>query len=168
MTPEGLHDFAWNVVWPLLLSVLLGGLLGLERELHGKPAGLRTHVLVSLGAAAFTLITFSIYAGILDARPDPARVDPLRLVAGIIGGIGFLGAGSIIRDRERGSVEGLTTAGSIWLAGGIGLACGADRPGIAAATVTLALLVLVGLGRLERWLRRWRAAPKGDRASPFD
>lgn len=144
------------------LAVVLAGLLGWEREWQSKPAGLRTHMIVSLGAASFTLVTLQLYAGLISDPSAATRVDPLRLVEGVIGGIGFLGAGSIIRGR--GSVEGLTTAASIWLVGSVGVACGAGQLGLAAVVVGFALAVLVGLGFVERRLRRSvaeRAASSG-------
>lgn len=137
---------------PLLVALALGALIGWEREWRRKPAGLRTHMLVSLGAAAFTLVTFEIYESVLRAGGETSRVDPLRIAQGVIGGIGFLGAGSIIRDQ--GSVHGLTTAGSVWLAGAVGLACGARDYAIAGTATGLALAVLVGFGLLERYVFR--------------
>jgi putative Mg2+ transporter-C (MgtC) family protein len=125
------------------LAVLLAGALGLERELVGKPAGLRTHMMVALGAAAFTLITLQIYGAV---AATALRSDPLRIVEGVIGGIGFLGAGTII--RSRGSVEGITTAASIWVVGGIGLACGAGFFREAAIVTAMALIIVSGVGLL--------------------
>lgn len=141
-------SFGRETLLPLALALLLGGILGWEREASHKPAGFRTHVLVCLGAASFTLVTLAFHERALAAGGEVTRSDPLRLVAGVIGGIGFLGAGSILR-RESG-VEGLTTAGNIWLTGAVGVACGASLFGIAAATVAFALLTLTGLDLLER------------------
>lgn len=139
---------AWTVAAPLLAALALGAVIGWEREWRQKPAGLRTHMLVSLGAASFTLVTFSIYESVLAAGDGPSRVDPLRIVEGVIGGIGFLGAGAIIRDR--GSVEGLTTAGTIWLSGSLGLACGSRHYTIAVISMALAIVALVVFGLFER------------------
>src|SRR2546426_8834199 len=100
----------------LCLAALLGGLVGLERETHSQPAGLRTHMIVSLGACLMMLV--SIYM----TKLDPARADPGRIAAQVVTGIGFLGAGAIMRFGM--SVKGLTTAASLWTAAGIGLAAG--------------------------------------------
>lgn len=138
----------------LALAVLLGGLLGLEREWRRKAAGLRTHMVVALGAATFTVVGAEVYAGVIEAGPEVARVDLLRVAAAVIGGLGFLGAGSIIQGR--GSIEGLTTAGSIWLVGAVGVAAGAGEYVTALAAVVLGLLVLSPVDLLERRLRRGR------------
>jgi putative Mg2+ transporter-C (MgtC) family protein len=128
-------------------SALLGLVLGLERELRGKEAGLRTHMLVSLGAASFMLIgTEVLYA---TATGDPsASVDPTRVIQGVTGGIGFLGAGSIIRGN--GSIEGITTGAGIWTAGSIGLACGFGDLILASMITGFALVIVVVLGFFER------------------
>src|SRR4051794_31849808 len=97
-----------NLAVQLLLAAALGALIGLERELHGHPAGMRTHLLVCLGSAMFTVV--SIY-GFLD-DPGGANVDPTRIAAQVVTGIGFLGAGAIIQYGT--SIRGLTTAGSLW------------------------------------------------------
>src|SRR5690349_6767845 len=112
----GMHFQAnsmWGFTLSLLLSVVLGGLIGLERELHGHPAGLRTHILVCMGSALITLV--SVYS----ANLNGVRSDPTRISAQIVTGIGFLGAGAII--REGGSIRGLTTAASLWTTAAIGL-----------------------------------------------
>ena len=103
----------WELAVRLLAAGILGGLIGLQRELAGKPAGLRTHFLVSLGCALFTVAS-------LEGFPS---ADPARVAAGIVTGIGFLGAGAIIRGGE-GIVVGLTTAASVWAVAAIGLAVG--------------------------------------------
>jgi putative Mg2+ transporter-C (MgtC) family protein len=126
-------------------ALLAGAILGLNRDLRGKPAGLRTHALVSLGAALLTLVALQVGAG-------PSGVDPsavTRVVQGIITGIGFLGAGVILRDDSRQTVRGLTTAASIWLVAGFGVACGAGLWVTTALALGLTLLVLVFGGRLE-------------------
>jgi len=104
----------WEIAVRLFLSAILGGLIGLERESHGRPAGLRTHILVCLGSCLVMMI--SIY-GFRFGKGDPAR-----LAAQVVSGIGFLGAGTIL--REGASVKGLTTAASLWVVAGIGLAMG--------------------------------------------
>lgn len=133
------------------LALVLGILIGWEREAHNKPAGLKTMSLVALGSAAFTLITFEIYQAVLRVNPQ-SNSDPIRLVEGIIGGIGFLGAGAIIQGR--GSVHGVTTAAGIWITGAIGIACGGGHYFLAVLTWLLTLLVLLPLKFFEKKLLR--------------
>lgn len=126
----------------LLLAVALAGLLGANRERADKPAGLRTHMLVALGSASFTFIGFGIGA---DTDEPALRPDPSRVIQGVVGGLGFLGAGSIIKDARvhgEGNVYGLTTAASIWVAGAIGVAAGAGAYTAAIATAVAGLIVL--------------------------
>lgn len=120
-------------------AFILGGAVGLERESAQRPAGFRTHTLVSVGAALVMVLSESI-----------AGADPARLAAQVVSGIGFLGAGTILREGP--TVRGLTTAASLWVVAAIGLACGAgffQGAGLAAALVIIALVPLV---RLERWV----------------
>ena len=121
-----------QMILRLLLAAALGAIIGYQRERAGKPAGLRTHVLICVGAALFTIS--SLYG--FGAAADPARV-----AAGIVVGIGFLGAGAIIR-RGEGVVEGLTTAATIWAVAGIGLAAGAGLYLLSAVTTVVILIVL--------------------------
>lgn len=127
----------------LVSAILLGGLIGFEREAHERPAGMRTHMLVSFGAALFTLCSYSI-AGIY--------WDPGRISAQIVTGVGFLGAGTIIRQGV--AVRGLTTAASIWTVAAIGLACGigGDMLYIAAISSVLGFATLTLIRRVERYL----------------
>jgi len=120
----------------LLLAVVLGILVGTEREMVHKPAGLRTHALVSLGACLFTVV--SIYH---------FNMDPARIAAGIVAGIGFIGAGSII--AEKGHVQGVTTAASLWCVAAIGLAVGVGAYVLAVVSSALVFGVL-WLGKVER------------------
>lgn len=139
---------AVQIVIRLFLAFLLGGLIGLERELHGRAAGLRTHILVCLGSALIMLTSmylFYLYRGI-------ATVDPSRIAAGVITGVGFLGAGTILRFRA--SVRGLTTAASLWAVAGIGLAVGSGFYLGAYTTAALVLFVLFFLTKMERSLMR--------------
>jgi len=131
----------------LLAAAGLALLLGLERELRGKPAGLRSHMLVSLGAAAFIIMGMHILLATAEGDPS-ARIDPTRIVEGLIGGIGFLGAGCII--QSRGNVQGITTGASIWIAGAIGVACGIGTLALAGMVTLLALIIVTVLGRFER------------------
>ena len=121
-----------EMILRLLLAVALGAVIGYQRERTGKPAGLRTHILICVGAALFTVV--SLYG--FGAAADPARV-----AAGIVAGIGFLGAGAIIR-REEGTVAVLTTAATIWAVAGIGLAAGAGLYLVSAVTTAVILIVL--------------------------
>lgn len=122
-----------EMVLRLLLASALGAIIGYQRERAGKPAGLRTHVLICIGAALFTVA--SLYG--FGATADPARV-----AAGIVAGIGFLGAGAIIH-REGGLVAGLTTAATIWAVAAVGLAAGAGLYLVSAVTTILILIVLL-------------------------
>jgi putative Mg2+ transporter-C (MgtC) family protein len=127
----------------LILSVFLSGLIGLERQIHRRSAGLRTHILVSLGSSLImltSLFVFDIYKGAVG-------LDPARIAAGVITGIGFLGAGTIIREREN--VKGLTTAASLWLVAAIGLAVGIGFYTASIITTVLALVVLLFLRYAE-------------------
>lgn len=130
----------------MLAAIILGALIGLERELSNKPLGLRTNILICLGACIFTIA--SIQLGVLfESSAD-------RIAAQVVGGVGFLGAGAIIRDR--GTVQGATTAATIWLVASLGVACGAGFFFIAAVGTALTLFVLFGLHPFERWLARYR------------
>ncbi|MGX5913784.1 MgtC/SapB family protein [Aliidiomarina sp. Khilg15.8] len=131
----------------LAVAAGLALFLGLERELHGKPAGLRSHMLVSLGSATFIIIGLSILFATAEGDPS-ARIDPSRVVEGVIGGIGFLGAGSIIRSGAQ--IQGITTGASIWLAGAIGVSAGINNFPLAIMVTVIALIIMTGLGRFER------------------
>lgn len=132
----------------LFVALLLGAIAGCDRERWGKPAGLKTFALVSLGAATFTLVSLEFMS---EADATGGRgYDPLRLVAGIVGGIGFLGAGTII--HSGGDVEGVTTAAGIWIVGAIGVACGAGYYVIALMAFGGVLLVWLPIGYVQhRW-----------------
>jgi putative Mg2+ transporter-C (MgtC) family protein len=130
---------ATRIVIRLLLAALLGGVLGYERERKGKAAGMRTHMLVSMGAALFVLVPQ--LGGM--ALPDLSRV-----LQGIVAGVGFLGAGAIIKQRSEEDVQGLTTAAGIWMTAAIGVACGMGRETTALLSTLMALGVLAVLPRL--------------------
>lgn len=136
-----------DLVTRLGLATLVGMVIGLEREWRQKPAGLRTHMLVSLASAAFTIITFELFQASPQMAPD-SKGDPVRVIEGVIAGVAFLGAGTIIQGR--GEVKGLTTGASIWLAGATGLACGGGYYIVAGVTVGLAVVILALLGLLQR------------------
>jgi putative Mg2+ transporter-C (MgtC) family protein len=127
---------------PLLLAVACGFTIGLEREFKRKAAGLRTNILICLGAAIFTLISQRL------AGPQDSIT---RIAAQIVTGVGFLGAGAIIQDR--GGVHGLTTAAIIWLAASIGMACGARLYYLAIISTVLAIAVLIGMAQIEKFIR---------------
>ncbi|WP_309045540.1 MgtC/SapB family protein [Marinobacter sediminicola] len=130
----------------LLAAAGLALLLGLEREFRGKAAGLRSHMLVSLGASAFIIMGMHILFATAEGDPS-ARIDPTRIVEGVVGGIGFLGAGSII--QSRGSIQGITTGASIWISGAIGVACGLGIFALAGMVTLMALVILSVLGRFQ-------------------
>lgn len=122
-------------------ALIIGSILGLNRELHGKPAGLRTHALVTLGAAVATIVVLKSPTGLVAAEQNAIG----RVVQGILTGVGFLGAGVILRD-PAGHVTGLTTAATVWMCAVLGLVCGLGYWGILGITVVLTTLVLL-LGR---------------------
>jgi putative Mg2+ transporter-C (MgtC) family protein len=125
----------------LFAAVVLGGLVGAEREWVGKAAGLRTHMLVSLGAALFVLAP---------AEAGLAEGDRSRIIQGIAAGIGFIGAGTILKRADREEIQGLTTAASIWLTAGIGVAVAVGPLWLPVVCVLCALLILYVLGAIER------------------
>ncbi|MGH7796691.1 MAG: MgtC/SapB family protein [Candidatus Binatia bacterium] len=138
------HDF-WRVVVRLTMAMLFGAVIGVQRERSGKPAGVRTHMLVASGSALFVLGPMEF--GMIS--------DPLsRVIQGLITGIGFLGAGAILKLEEKRQIEGLTTAAGIWMTAGIGLAIGLGRFGLALVSVALAWFVLAAVKRIEYWLNR--------------
>jgi putative Mg2+ transporter-C (MgtC) family protein len=140
--------FDTDIALRLITAVVVGGLLGLNRELRHKPAGLRTHALVGLGAAVVTsLVAWNTQTDSITHVDATSRV-----IQGILTGIGFLGAGVILRTQNGQTVHGLTTAASIWMAACIGCACGCGAWMISACAFALVLLVLIYGGPLERWL----------------
>jgi putative Mg2+ transporter-C (MgtC) family protein len=151
----------------LVVATVIGTALGLNREIHGKPAGMRTHALVALGASLITLISLELATS--GTRVDGGAV--LRVIQGLMAGIGFLGGGVILRDDSHQSVHGLTTAASIWVVACLGVACGAGQWLTALTALVLTLMVLILLGRVEKSVIRWfnRRQPPVDatpRASP--
>jgi putative Mg2+ transporter-C (MgtC) family protein len=144
----------------LLAATLLSGLIGLERERGERAAGLRTHALVGLGSCLVMIVSaFGFY----DWNYSPGALDPSRIAAQVISGIGFLGAGVIIFQRDGGVVRGLTTAASVWVVAAIGLAVGGGMYITAAAATAISLLILAGLKPLERRVVRRRPAAVGAR-----
>jgi putative Mg2+ transporter-C (MgtC) family protein len=142
-----------DYVWRLLLAAGLGAVLGLEREYRQKPAGLRTNILIAIGSALFTIISVSMTAG---------TGDPSRVAGQIVTGIGFLGGGAIMRNRD--TVHGMTTAATIWVNAAIGIGCGVGQFQLAFAATALTLVVLVVLPPIEIYFERRAGWP--DRHRP--
>lgn len=136
------HLVWWDILLRLVLSILLGGLLGWNRESAHKPAGVRTHILVCLGSALVMVVSIELYLNFSSPGMDPGRI-----AANIVSGIGFLGAGAIIHT-SGGLIRGLTTAASIWMAAAIGMACGGGMFWVALMGALLALVVLT----VVKWL----------------
>jgi putative Mg2+ transporter-C (MgtC) family protein len=128
------------------MAVVAGCLIGLDRELRNKPAGMRTHILISLAAALFTLITFELHTQFA-GQDGEVTADPIRIIEAVTAGVAFLAAGAII--QSRGNVQGLTTGANMWLAGALGVACGAGYYVLALIGTVFALIVLVVLGKLQ-------------------
>lgn len=154
-------DVTWMEMLSLCMAVVFGATIGLEREIRKKSVGLRTNTLICLGAAIFTVVSRQMAVSFGES--------PTRIAAQIVGGIGFLGAGAIIRDR--GSVQGATTAATIWLVASIGMACGAGFLVLATASTGLTILVLLGLSPIEKRLSHYRqaaltSAESEERAAP--
>ena len=140
------------------IAVLIGGVVGWNRKLNEKPAGLRTHALVTLGATLITIASLTLSPGGVVAAPDALS----RVIQGIITGIGFLGGGLIIRDAVSIKVYGLTTAATIWCAAGLGIICGLGYWRFMLLSAGMVLLILIVGGPLEKHsVRLWRKWFKG-------
>ena len=133
----------------LIGAAILGASIGLEREWRDHPAGMRTHLLVSLGAAAFTVLSIEAFKG--------PGADPARIAAQIVTGIGFLGAGAILKHGA--AIKGLTTAASLWVVAAVGMAAGAGAWGVALATTLIVLVSLWPLREIERRFLERRDRP---------
>ena len=140
----------------LLAAVVLGSAVGINRDLHRKPAGLRTLAVVALGAAGFTLAAL-IFG---EEGDDPAAVS--RAIQGIAAGVGFLGAGVIIRDAPEGTVHGLTTAASLWATTGIGIGCALGQWRVVVPTFALIIAILVLGGWIEKTIEARFKRREGD------
>jgi putative Mg2+ transporter-C (MgtC) family protein len=164
VTPELTIETQIDLAIRLTVGLVLGAIIGFERELHRQPAGFRTHSLVSLGAALFTVVSAFGFTGDL--------VDPTRIAAQIVSGIGFIGAGTIL--QHRGHIRGLTTAASLWAVAAIGTAAGAGLYVVAVVGTLLILIVLSILDRVETMARHHLQLPPdgfdlpGDHAPPAD
>jgi putative Mg2+ transporter-C (MgtC) family protein len=143
-------EFNWlidsSVLLRLILAVLLGGVIGMEREMHGRPAGFRTHIVVCLGATML-MVASEYYRSHVDLE---TVFDPNRMAAGIITGIGFLGAGAIMREENM--VRGLTTAGCIWFVAGLGIVIGKGLFPLALWGTLLVFIMLVFFRYVESWM----------------
>jgi putative Mg2+ transporter-C (MgtC) family protein len=140
-TPE------WVIAIRLGLACVLGGLIGLERELGRHDAGLRTHILVALASCVFTLVSWELYQHIRSIE-QPATGDPVRIIEAVTAGAGFLAAGIIFQSGSK--VHGLTTGAGVWTAAAIGVACGSGAYAIAGITTVLVLMVLFGMAYVKK------------------
>jgi putative Mg2+ transporter-C (MgtC) family protein len=145
----------------LLLAVVLGGVLGIEREYDRKPAGLRTHIIVCLSSA-----TLMAASRLLQGHDGTIIGDPARMAQGILTGIGFIGAGTIVQQRNM--VTGITTASTIWMAAAVGILCGSGFYLLALAATALAFVVLEGGLRLEALTRRGSRGPQIQQSESTD
>ncbi|MFN3232260.1 MAG: MgtC/SapB family protein [Alphaproteobacteria bacterium] len=139
----------WEIVLRYIVAAALGFIAGLDRELKNKPIGARGFMLVSLGAAVFATVTMEL-AVVYDGMIGVAKVDPSRVIQGVVGGIGFLGAGAII--QSGGDVRGTGTGAGIWCVGGIGIACGFGFYWHAAVATFIAVIILTVVGFIHRKL----------------
>lgn len=142
------NTMIWDFVWRLVLAALFGMIIGLDREYREKEAGFRTHFLVSLGSALMMIVSQYGFSEIL--THDGVSLDPSRIAAQVVSGIGFIGAGTIIFNHQI--VRGLTTAASLWATAGIGLTAGAGMSWLALAATILTLVALEGLSLVFRSL----------------
>ncbi len=145
---EALSDT--EIVRRLILAAALGAVLGLEREVRQKSAGLRTNILIAVGSAVFTVMSIEMAIG--------ANADPARIAAQIVTGIGFLGAGAIMRTRS--GVQGLTTAATVWVNAAVGVAAGGGRYHLALIATAVTMAVLLVLAPMERVIERRVAAQR--------
>ena len=134
----------------LCLATVLGAVIGIDRELKNRPAGLRTHMILSLAASLFTVLTLELQRELQQGQVSGA--DPIRIIEAITVGVSFLAAGTIIHSGLN--VQGLTTGAGLWLAGAVGLACGLERYGLAVVGAALAMIILAVLMPLESWIGR--------------
>jgi putative Mg2+ transporter-C (MgtC) family protein len=146
-----LHD--GEILFRLILAAILGAVVGLEREVHGRPAGIRTYLILCLGSALIMVISVYLSSGIGDKLlPESIRVDPGRIAAQALTGIGFLGAGVILRYKD--TIRGLTTAACVWVVCAIGLAIGGGFYLFGSVVTGLTVFSLVGLKTIEKKLKK--------------
>ena len=151
-TPFWSSDGQWALLLPALLALVLSALIGMERELRAKSAGMRTHTLVGLGAAVFMLVSKYGFGDLTDVHG--ISIDPSRVAAQVVSGIGFIGGGLIFVRRDI--VRGLTTAATVWLAAAVGMAAGAGLPLLAVGTTAGHFLITTGFPPIARALARHR------------
>jgi putative Mg2+ transporter-C (MgtC) family protein len=147
---SGLPDLRQTatLVTRMVIAMLLGAVIGAQREATGKPAGLRTHMLVAMGGALFVLAP--VQSGMdLDGMS--------RVIQGIVTGIGFIGGGAILKLQEQRAIEGLTTAAGIWITAAVGIAAGLGRWGLAVISTILTWITLSLIGRIEAWMNQKEA-----------
>jgi putative Mg2+ transporter-C (MgtC) family protein len=144
---------------PLAVAALLGGALGLERELKGKAAGLRTLILVSMSSAFFVLLG-EVAPKVTEQVTSDVRVDPVRIIQAVAIGIGFIGSGVVKAASEEKQADGLTTAATVWATAAVGIAAGFGRYVLATAAVAFTLLVTLVLGRIEKRIEEHRGGRK--------
>jgi putative Mg2+ transporter-C (MgtC) family protein len=134
-----------SLVMRMVIAMILGAVIGAQREATGKPAGLRTHMLVAMGGALFVLAP-------LQSGMDLDGIS--RVIQGIVTGIGFIGGGAILKLQEQRAIEGLTTAAGIWITAAVGIAAGLGRWGLAVVSTILAWITLSLIGRIEAWMNQ--------------
>jgi putative Mg2+ transporter-C (MgtC) family protein len=134
-----------SLVTRMVVAMILGAVIGGQRESTGKPAGLRTHMLVAMGGALFVLAP-------VQSGMDLDGIS--RVIQGIVTGIGFIGGGAILKLQEQRAIEGLTTAAGIWITAAVGIAAGLGRWGVALVSTLLALVTLSLLGKIEAWMNQ--------------
>jgi putative Mg2+ transporter-C (MgtC) family protein len=134
-----------SLVMRMVIAMILGAVIGAQREATGKPAGLRTHMLVAMGGALFVLAP-------LQSGMDLDGIS--RVIQGIVTGIGFIGGGAILKLQEQRAIEGLTTAAGIWITAAVGIAAGLGRWGLAVVSTILAWITLSLIGKIEAWMNQ--------------
>ena len=158
-----MDSWEWPTFWDDLARIgaaaLLGGAIGLEREWHGHWAGLRTHIMVAIGAAIFVIGGTTAHGQGIDG--------PSRVIQGVASGIGFLGAGTILKLSDKMQIKGLTTASSIWLAAALGIAAGLAEYALATASAAISLFVLGVLGPIEKFLERRHRSVQPKQSAEF-
>lgn len=141
--------YQWQTIFQLALAIVLGGLIGLEREYRQRAAGIKTYTLVCLASALFTIVSRQAF----DAYWIRTSFDPSRIISSILIGIGFIGAGVIFKKPER--IEGITTAAGLWITTAIGIACGCGWYVISILTTIIVIILLFVLRKVDIWFDRF-------------
>ncbi len=144
--PEKMPENLWEVIFKIFLSIFLSAFIGVEREIRQKVAGLRTHILVGVGSTLIVLTSLHLF----DIYKDETFIDPTRMITGIVTGIGFLCAGTIIRAGSQ--VSGLTSAATLWIVSGVGIAVGAGNYAASVIVSIAVFFVLIGVRSIEQKL----------------